>query len=468
VTSATLFDKLWTSHVVADLGDDLALLYIDRVFLHDLNGMKVLVELRDRGYGVSHPELTIATADHAVSTLPGRSEESNPAGVKMLHGLRLEAARAGIRYFGIDRAEQGIVHVMGPEQGLSQPGASIVCGDSHTSTQGAVGALAFGIGRSQLMHALATQTLYQKRPKRMRVRFEGPLAPQVTPKDLVLHLIGLVGAGGGSGHAIEYAGSSILSMSMEGRMTVCNLSVELGAKLGLVAPDDTTFSYLAGRPFSPRGELWDRALESWRSLPSDDDAVFDREITIDSRQVGPQITWGTSPQHVISVDGHIPDPEREPDPDKRRSMSEALAYMGLSPGQSLEGLPVDWVFIGSCTNGRIEDLRAAAHVLGDRKVAPGVQAWVVPGSRQVREQAEAEGLSKAFLAAGFEWREPGCSMCLAANGEFVPRGKRSVSTTNRNFEGRQGPQARTHLASPVMAAAAALTGRITDIRKLMS
>jgi 3-isopropylmalate/(R)-2-methylmalate dehydratase large subunit len=468
VTSVTLFDKLWTSHVVADLGDDLALLHIDRVFLHDLNGMKVLVELRERGYEVSHPELTIATADHAVSTLPGRNEQSNGAGAGMLHGLRVEAARAGIRYFGIDRPEQGIIHVMGPEQGLSQPGASIVCGDSHTSTQGAVGALAFGIGRSQLLHALATQTLYQKKPKRMRVRFEGPLAALVTPKDLVLHLIGVVGAGGGSGHAIEYAGSSIQSMSMEGRMTVCNLSVELGAKLGMVAPDDTTISYLAGRPFSPQGDLWDRALEYWRSLRSDEDAVFERDITIDSRQVGPQITWGTSPQHVMSVDSRIPDPTHESDPDKRRAMSEALAYMGLSPGQALEGLPVDWVFIGSCTNGRIEDLRAAAQVLGDRKVAPGVHAWVVPGSQQVRQQAEAEGLSKLFLAAGFEWREPGCSMCLAANGELVPRGQRTVSTTNRNFEGRQGPQARTHLASPVMAAAAALTGRITDVRKLLS
>jgi 3-isopropylmalate/(R)-2-methylmalate dehydratase large subunit len=302
----------------------------------------------------------------------------------------------------------------------------------------------------------------------MRVRFEGPLAALVTPKDLVLHLIGVVGAGGGSGHAIEYAGSSIQSMSMEGRMTVCNLSVELGAKLGMVAPDDTTISYLAGRPFSPQGDLWDRALEYWRSLRSDEDAVFERDITIDSRQVGPQITWGTSPQHVMSVDSRIPDPTHESDPDKRRAMSEALAYMGLSPGQALEGLPVDWVFIGSCTNGRIEDLRAAAQVLGDRKVAPGVHAWVVPGSQQVRQQAEAEGLSKLFLAAGFEWREPGCSMCLAANGELVPRGQRTVSTTNRNFEGRQGPQARTHLASPVMAAAAALTGRITDVRKLLS
>jgi 3-isopropylmalate/(R)-2-methylmalate dehydratase large subunit len=468
VTSLTLFEKLWTSHVVADLGDNLVLLHIDRHFLHDLNGMKALVELRERGHPVSHPELTIATADHALSTVPGRSEESNAAAVTMLHGLREEAARAGIRYFGIDRSEQGIVHVMGPEQGLSQPGASIVCGDSHTCTQGALGALAFGIGRSEVVHVLASQTLYQKKPKRMRVRFEGALAPEVAPKDLVLHLIGRVGAAGGSGYAIEYAGSTIRSMSMEGRMTVCNLSIELGAKFGLVAPDETTFSYLAGRPFSPRADLWDRALEYWRSLTSDDEALFDREITIDSREVGPQITWGTSPQQVLSVDGRIPDPAQESDPDKRSAMLEALTYMGLSPGQALEGLPVDWVFIGSCTNGRIEDLRAAAQVLGDRKVAPGVQAWVVPGSQQVQQQAEAEGLGKTFRAAGFQWREPGCSMCLAANGETVPRGKRSVSTTNRNFEGRQGPQARTHLASPAMAAAAALTGHITDIRKLVS
>jgi 3-isopropylmalate/(R)-2-methylmalate dehydratase large subunit len=468
VTPASLFDKVWYSHVVTDLGDDLALLHVDRHFLHDLNGMKVLAELRERGYTVRNADLTVATADHALSTRPDRTEDSNPAAVSMLRGLRAEAARAGIRYFGIDRSEQGIVHIMGPEQGLTQPGISIVCGDSHTCTQGALGALAFGVGRSEVMHVLATQTLYQKKPKLMRVRFDGTPPPGVAPKDLVLHLIGKIGADGGSGHAVEYGGTAIQSMSIEGRMTVCNLSIELGAKFGMVAPDDTTFSYLSGRPFAPKDALWDQALTWWRSLKSDSEAQFDREVSIDSRLVAPQVTWGTSPQQVLGIDERVPDPADEPLADKRRAMEEALAYMGLQPRQALEGLPIDWVFIGSCTNGRIEDLRAAAQVLGDRKVAAGVHAWVVPGSQEVRRQAEAEGLDKQFLAAGFEWRAPGCSMCLAANGETVPPGQRSISTTNRNFEGRQGPLARTHLASPAMAAAAALTGRITDLRKLMN
>jgi 3-isopropylmalate/(R)-2-methylmalate dehydratase large subunit len=302
----------------------------------------------------------------------------------------------------------------------------------------------------------------------MRVRFEGTPAPGVAPKDLVLHLIGKIGADAGSGHAVEYGGSAIRSMSIEGRMTVCNLSIELGAKFGMVAPDDTTFSYLSGRPFAPKGALWDQALTWWCSLKSDPEAQFDREVSIDSRLVAPQVTWGTSPQQVLGIDERVPDPADEPSADKRRAMAEALAYMGLQPRQALEGLPIDWVFIGSCTNGRIEDLRAAAQVLGDRKVAAGVHAWVVPGSQEVRRQAEAEGLDKQFLAAGFEWRAPGCSMCLAANGETVPPGQRAISTTNRNFEGRQGPLARTHLASPAMAAAAALTGRITDLRTLMN
>jgi 3-isopropylmalate/(R)-2-methylmalate dehydratase large subunit len=468
VSSLSLFERVWNSHVVADLGGGLALLHIDRHFLHDLNGMKALAELRERGFEVRNPELTVATADHAVSTQPARTENSNPAGVAMLQGLRAETTRAGIRYFGIDRREQGIVHIVGPEQGLTQPGATIVCGDSHTCTQGALGALAFGVGRSEVLHVLATQTLYQKRPKLMRVRFEGAISRTVAPKDLVLHLIGRIGADGASGHAVEYAGSAIRSMSIEGRMTVCNLSIEFGAKYGMIAPDDTTFSYLSGRPFTPKQELWDRALAQWRTLTSDETAIFDREVVIDVGQVAPQVTWGTSPQQVTGIDGAVPDPANEPDLDRRRAMQEALTYMGLIPGQPLEGLPVDWVFIGSCTNGRIEDLRAAAQVIRDRKVAAGVRAWVVPGSQPVRQQAEAEGLAETFRAAGFEWRAPGCSMCLAANGELVPRLQRCVSTTNRNFEGRQGPLARTHLVSPAMAAAAAVTGRITDVRKLMN
>jgi 3-isopropylmalate/(R)-2-methylmalate dehydratase large subunit len=454
--------------VVADLGADLALLHVDRHFLHDLNGPKVLADLRARGYRVRNPELITATADHAISTEPGRTEASNEVTAEHLRTLRAETERSGIRYYGIDREGQGIVHIMGPELGLTQPGVSIVCGDSHTCTQGAFGALAFGIGRSEVLHVLATQTLYQKKPKRMRIHFEGAPASLVSPKDLVLYLIGRIGSDGGSGHAVEYAGSTIRSLSMEGRMTVCNLSVELGAKVGMVAPDDTTFAYLSGRPFAPKRGLWDRGLAYWRSLQTDADATFDREIAIDARQVAPQVTWGTSPQQVIGVDGAVPDPSAEPDSNKRRALSDALAYMGLTPGRPIAGLPVDWVFIGSCTNGRIEDLRAAAQIVRGRKVAAGVRAWVVPGSQSVQRAAEAEGLATVLRDAGFEWREPGCSMCLAANGETVPRGQRSVSTTNRNFEGRQGPQARTHLASPASAAAAAIAGSITDVRRLMS
>jgi 3-isopropylmalate/(R)-2-methylmalate dehydratase large subunit len=468
VAPRTLFDKLWASHIVADLGDDLALLHVDRHFLHDLNGMKVLAELRARGLPVRNPELTTATADHSVSTQPGRTEASNPQASAALRGLREATGRAGIRCFTIGDDRQGIVHILGPELGLTQPGASIVCGDSHTCTQGALGALAFGIGRSEVTHVLATQTLYQKKPKQMRVRFDGQPAKYVSPKDLVLHLIGRIGADGGSGHAVEYAGSAIGAMSVEGRMTICNLSIEFGAKIGMVAPDDATYAYLAGRPFSPKGVLWDAAMSYWRTLPTDCAAVFDQEVEIDARHVAPQVSWGTSPQQVISVDGVIPDPAQEQDSQKRRAMSDALAYMDLMPGCPLEGLPVDWVFIGSCTNGRIEDLRAAAEVLRGRKVAAGVRAWVVPGSQKVRRDAESEGLAQIFREAGFEWRDPGCSMCLAANGETVPMRGRCISTTNRNFEGRQGPLARTHLASPAMAAAAAVEGRIIDIRKMMN
>jgi 3-isopropylmalate/(R)-2-methylmalate dehydratase large subunit len=462
----TLFDKLWDAHVVADLGDDLALLHVDRHFLHDLNAVKVLGELRVRGLEVRNPELTTATADHSVSTLPGRTEASNPAATAALGGLREETGRAGIRCFTIGDDRQGIVHIVGPELGLTQPGSSVVCGDSHTCTQGALGALAFGIGRSEVLHVLATQTLYQKKPRQMRVRFDGQPAKFVSPKDLVLNLIGRVGADGGSGYAVEYAGAAIRAMSIEGRMTVCNLSIEFGAKIGMIAPDDATYAYLANRPFSPKAAAWDAAVAHWRTLATDCGATFDREIVIDAAQVAPQVTWGTSPQQVVGVDGHIPDPSREADLQKRRALSDALAYMDLTPGAPLAGLPVNWVFIGSCTNGRIEDLRAAADVLRGRKIATGVRAWAVPGSQKVRRDAEAEGLADIFREAGFEWREPGCSMCLAANGETVPRGERSISTTNRNFEGRQGPMARTHLASPAMAAAAAIAGCITDVRKM--
>jgi 3-isopropylmalate/(R)-2-methylmalate dehydratase large subunit len=463
---ATLFDKVWDEHVIADLGDGLALLHVDRHLLHDLGGMRSLVALRERGLRVRNPELTAATPDHAISTQPDRGDDTNPPGAELVRGLRDEAARAGIRLYDINADGQGIVHVMGPELGFTQPGCLLVCADSHTCTHGGLGALAFGIGRSEMVHVLATQTLYQKKPRRMRVSFDGSLGPGVTAKDLILYLIGHIGAAGGSGSAVEYAGSTIGALRIEERLTICNLSIELGAKFGMIAPDDVTFEYVAGKPLAPKGRHWDQALDYWRSLPSHPDAKFDREVQIDSAKVAPQITWGTSPQDVVAVDGRIPDPADAGDADRRQAMAAALDYMGLVPRQPIAGTKIDWVFIGSCTNSRLPDLRAAAAVAKGRKVAAGVRAWVVPGSQTVKRAAEAEGLDRIFVQAGFEWREPGCSMCLAANGETVPRGQRAVSTSNRNFEGRQGPGARTHLASPAMAAAAAIAGCITDIRRL--
>jgi 3-isopropylmalate/(R)-2-methylmalate dehydratase large subunit len=463
---ATLFDKIWDQHIIADLGDGLALLHVDRHLLHDLNAMKSLQELRQQGYRVRNPELTAATPDHGISTLPGRTDESNPAATPLLKGLRAETASAGIRLYDVNADGQGIVHVMAPELGLTQPGCLVVCGDSHTCTHGGLGALGFGLGRSEVVHVLATQALYQKKPRQMRVRFDGALGRGVTPKDLILHLIGTIGAAAGNGHAVEFSGSTIKALPVEGRLTICNLSVELGAKIGMIAPDDSTFEYLSGRPLAPKDAEWDMALAYWRTLPTDDGAAFDRELEIDATTVAPQVTWGTSPQDVVAVDGRIPDPASASDPDRRKAMAAALDYMGLKPSQPIAGTPIDWVFIGSCTNGRLSDLRAAAAVARGRKVAPGVRAWVVPGSQKVKHAAQAEGLDRVFLDAGFEWREPGCSMCLAANGETIPRGQRSVSTTNRNFEGRQGPGARTHLASPAMAAAAAVRGCITDVREL--
>ena len=372
----------------------------------------------------------------------------------------------GIEMFDIDEPGQGIVHVIGPELGLSLPGCLIVCGDSHTCTHGGLGALAFGIGSSELTHVLATQAIIQRRPKTMRVKFEGPLLFGVTAKDMILALIGHIGAAGGTGYAVEYAGSAIRDLPIEGRLTICNLSIELGAKMGLIAPDEKTFDYLRGRTYAPQGEMWERAVKAWRQLPSDPDAVFDREVVIDTKTIIPQVTWGISPEHVIGVDGHVPDPLAIADPARRVAIETALDYMGLQPGAPIIGTPVDWVFIGSCTNSRLSDLRAAAEVARGRKVAPGVRAWVVPGSETVKREAVAEGLDKLFTEAGFEWREPGCSMCLAANGETVPAGQRSVSTSNRNFIGRQGPRARTHLASPATAAAAAISGAIADVRMM--
>ncbi|TWB87739.1 3-isopropylmalate/(R)-2-methylmalate dehydratase large subunit [Bradyrhizobium macuxiense] len=460
----TMFQKIWDDHVLADLGDSFYLLHIDRHIMHDLGGPGGILSVEQRGLRIRNPELTFATADHAISTAKGRAGTSG-VGVRLLEGLRTGTRSAGIRLFDIGEPVQGIVHVIGPELGLTLPGALLVCGDSHTCTHGGIGAMAFGIGTTEVTHVLATQTLVQPQPKTMRVHLEGDMAVGVTAKDLMLHVIGAIGVGGGSGYAVEYAGSAIRNMSIEERLTICNLSIELGAKIGMIAPDEKTFAYLKGRKFAPAGELWDRAIAYWRALPSDADAEFDHEVEIQVDNVAPHVTWGTSPEQVLPVDGMIPDTATLADAGKREAAAAALKYMGLQPGRPIIGTPVDWVFIGSCANSRISDLRSAAKVARGRKVASTVRAWVVPGSESVKRQAEAEGLDHVFRDAGFEWREPGCSMCVAANGETVPSGQRSVSTSNRNFVGRQGPGARTHLASPAMAAAAAIAGHIADVRK---
>lgn len=455
----TLFDKIWDAHVVASLGEGWVLLHIDRHLLHDLSGSRALEDLESRGIPVRNPALAFATPDHAVSSAPGRTAASFAPGAALHDGLRDRAAANGIAFFGLGQDGQGIVHVMGPELGIVLPGVTLICGDSHTCTNGALGALAFGVGSTELVHGLATQTLRQRRPKRMRIRIDGAFGPGVGPKDAILHIIGRFGAAAGTGYAVEYAGSAVRAMPMDQRMTLCNLSIEMGAKMGLIAPDDTTYAFLHGRRYAPKGAAWDRAIAAWRNLPTDDDAVFDRDEVVDAAAIPPTITWGTSPEHAIGVDAAIPAPAT----DAHRA---ALDYMGLEPGRPIAGTKVDWVFIGSCTNGRLSDLRDAAAIVRNRRVAPGVTAWVVPGSERVKRDAEAEGLDRVFQDAGFAWREPGCSMCVAANGERVPPGQRSVSTSNRNFVGRQGPNARTHLASPAMAAAAAITGAITDVRAL--
>ncbi|MBR0652311.1 3-isopropylmalate dehydratase large subunit [Roseomonas terrae] len=460
----TLLDKIWDPHVVADLGNGWSLLYCDRVLVHDLSGGRALQEVGEAGYPVARPDLVFATPDHAVSSAPGRTSETFPTGARLLAGLRKRVAETGVRMFDLGEDGNGIVHVMGPELGIVLPGTTLVCGDSHTCTNGGVGALAFGIGASELKHVLATQTLPQRKPRSMRIRFEGAAPAGVTPKDMILAAIGRFGAAAGTGYAVEYAGSAVRALSVEGRLTLCNLSIEMGAKMGMVAADDTTFQWLHGRDFAPKGASWDAAVAAWRKLPSDDDAVFDRDLLIDMRDIAPQITWGTSPEQVLPVTGIVPNPADAPDDEKRNAWEAALTYMGLTPGAPIAGTKVDWVFIGSCTNSRIEDLRAAAEVLRGRKVANHVTAWVVPGSERVKHEAEAEGLDAAFREAGFEWREPGCALCVAANGESVPPGARCVSTSNRNFVGRQGTGARTHLASPAMAAAAAVAGAIADVR----
>ncbi len=462
----TLFDKIWDAHVIKDMEDGWALLHIDRHLLHDLSGAPALSELSTRKLPVHNPELAFATPDHVVSSAPGRTGQTYPLGGMLWAVLKKGSESNGVRLFDIGQPGQGIVHVMGPELGIVLPGVTLVCGDSHTCTNGGLGALAFGIGSSEIVHVLATQTLRQQKPKRMRIRFEGELKSGIYAKDLILHVIGHLGASAGVGYAVEFAGSTIRSMPIEGRLTICNLSVELGAKYAQIAPDETTFNYLRGRMLSPQGADFDSAVSAWRELVGDEDAVFDREEIFDASEVVPTITWGTSPDQSIAINGLIPSPDQAPNEVRREEWRAALEYMGLEAGQPLAGAKVDWVFIGSCANSRLSDLEEAAKVVRGRQVAEGVTAWVVPGSEQVKRAAEVMGLDQVFLAAGFEWREPGCSMCVAANGERVPPQARAVSTSNRNFVGRQGPGARTHLASPAMAAAAAVTGVITDVRSL--
>jgi 3-isopropylmalate/(R)-2-methylmalate dehydratase large subunit len=460
VTPRTLFDKIWDAHEITELAGGLSLLHVDRHLIHDLEAGPDLARLELAQVTVRRPDLTFATPDHAISSAPGRTTDTNPAGGALLRDMRRRCAKAGIKLFDLGESGQGIVHIIGPELGLTHPGMLIVCADSHTCTHGGLGALAWGIGASEATHVLATQTIRQQRPKTMRVRLDGTPSASATAKDLILHVIGTFGVAGGRGHAVEWAGSAVRSLPVEARLTLCNMSIEMGAKIGMIAPDDTVYEYLAGRPMAPQGELFDDAVRAWRTLPSDEDAVFDTERVVDVSGLGPMVTWGTSPEQVLPIGGVVPDPACEPDEERRRGMEAALQYMGLRPGDPIAGTPIDWVFIGSCANSRISDLRAAAVVAGRGRVAPGVTAWVVPGSLDVKRAAEAEGLHRVFLDAGFEWREPGCSMCLAANGERVGPGQRSVSTSNRNFVGRQGPGARTHLASPAVAAASALAGSI--------
>ncbi len=462
----TLFEKIWDAHVVDQQPDGTCLLYIDRHLVHEVTSPQAFEGLRVSCRKVRRPDLTLAVPDHNVPTTDRRLGIADPVSRLQVETLERNCREFGIELFGMNDVRQGIVHVIGPEQGFTLPGTTIVCGDSHTSTHGAFGALAFGIGTSEVEHVLATQTLLQKKPKTMRIAVEGELHEGCTAKDVILAVIGTIGTAGGTGHVIEYAGSVIRSLSMEGRMTICNMSIEAGARAGLVAPDEKTFAYLTGRPKAPKGAAWEAAVAYWRALPSDPDAVFDREITLDAATIEPQVTWGTSPQDVVPITGRVPDPEDAPTPERRAAMERALAYMGLEPGTPMESIKIDKVFIGSCTNARIEDLRLVAKLVAGKKVAPHVQAMIVPGSGLVKHQAEEEGLDKIFLEAGFEWREAGCSMCLGMNPDQLKPGERCASTSNRNFEGRQGKGGRTHLLSPAMAAAAAITGRLADVRRL--
>jgi 3-isopropylmalate/(R)-2-methylmalate dehydratase large subunit len=460
----TLYEKIWDAHRIVEGDDGQTLLHVARHLVHD-GSVHAFEFLRDRGLKVRRPDQVFATPDHGVSTLVHKVDAiADPEQRRVVQLLDKNTRAFGIVHFALDDPRQGIVHVVGPEQGITLPGVVLMCGDSHTSTHGALGALAFGAGASEITHVLATQTSWQRRSKTMRIRVEGTLPLGVTAKDVILAIIARVGANGAAGHVIEYAGSAIRAMSIEERLTVCNMSIEAGARAGMVAPDETTYAYLKGRPFAPKGAAWDGAVAYWKTLPSDPDAVFDSEIEIDATQLAPMVTWGNSPEDALPVTGRVPDPANEKDPERKASMERALHYMGLAAGMALTDIVVDQVFIGSCTNARIEDLRAAAQVAKRGKAK--VPAMVSPGSTTVKLAAEKEGLDRIFRDAGFEWRESGCSMCVGMNGDLVAAGKRCASTSNRNFVGRQGKGSRTHLLSPAMAAAAALTGRITDVRKL--
>jgi 3-isopropylmalate/(R)-2-methylmalate dehydratase large subunit len=467
----TLFDKIWDAHVVTQPPGSPAILYIDLHLVHEVTSPQAFTDLRQRGLRVRRPDRTAATIDHAVPTRSsgpeGRLAFADELNKQQIKALEDSCREYGIPLFGLDDSRQGIVHVIGPELGLTQPGKTVVCGDSHTATHGALGALAFGIGTSEVEHVLATQCLLQRRPKTMEVRVDGQLAAGVTAKDIILALIGQIGVGGGTGYVIEYTGSAIRALSMEERMTICNMSIEAGARAGMVAPDEKTYAYLAGRPFAPKGAEWDAAVARWQKLPTDPGASYDRVVLLDAAKLEPVVTFGTNPGMVIPISGRVPRPEEAADASGKSALEKALHYMDLTPGEPLAGHKVDVVFIGSCTNGRISDLRAAAKMIQGRKVAPGLRVLVVPGSQEVKRQAEAEGLDQVFTAAGAEWREPGCSMCLGMNGDVVGPGQYAVSTSNRNFEGRQGPGSRTFLASPLTAAATALTGVVTDPRTMI-
>ncbi len=467
MSGKTLYDKLWDAHLVRANPDGTCLIYIDRHLVHEVTSPQAFEGLRLAGRKPWRASANLATADHNVPTTDRRAGIADPVSRLQVETLDANCRDFGITEFGMNDPRQGIVHIVGPEQGATLPGMTVVCGDSHTSTHGAFGALAFGIGTSEVEHALATQCLVLKKAKNMRVRVEGDIPAGVTAKDIVLAIIGRIGTAGGTGHAIEFAGSAIRALSVEGRMTVCNMAIEAGARAGMIAVDDKTIEYFRGRPFAPKGERWERASAAWRDLVSDPDASFDREVVLQASDIVPQVTWGTSPEMVVPVGGSVPDPAAESNPVKREGMLRALEYMGLQPGIRIRDIALDKVFIGSCTNSRIEDLRAAAAVVKGKRVAPGVRlALVVPGSGLVKAQAEKEGLDRIFSDAGFEWREPGCSMCLAMNADRLEPGERCASTSNRNFEGRQGAGGRTHLVSPVMAAAAAIAGHFVDVREL--